>query len=49
MNHTPFIVAAYSVFALFLLLDAVLPRLRQRRLLRQLAQRGRRLKSRSSS
>ena len=48
MNHWPFIVASYAVFALFLILDAVLPQLRQRRLLKSMAQRSRRQRKRNT-
>lgn len=48
MNHWPFIIASYAVFALFLLLDAVLPQLRQRRLLKSLTQRSRRQRHRNT-
>lgn len=48
MNHWPFIVASYAVFALFLLLDALLPQLRKRRLLKSMAQRNRRQRGRNS-
>jgi heme exporter protein CcmD len=48
MNHWPFIAASYAVFALFLILDAALPQLRQRRLLKTLAQRQRRQRNRNS-
>ncbi len=48
MNHWPFIVTSYAVFALFLLLDAVLPQLRKHRLLKSLAQRSRRQRNRNS-
>lgn len=48
MNHTPFIVASYAAFAIFLVLDVLLPILKRRRLIGQLAQRMRRQKNRSS-
>lgn len=49
MNHWPFITASYAVFMVFLLLDAVLPQLRQRRLLKSLAQRNRRQRNRTNA
>lgn len=42
MNHTPFIIASYMAFTLFLLLDALLPLLHKRQVLRTLANRARR-------
>lgn len=49
MNQTPFIVASYAVFAVFLVLDLVLPMLRRRRILRDLATRARRVARRTQS
>lgn len=49
MNHTPFILASYLAFAIFLGLDVLLPILKRRRLLRSLAQRLKRQKTRSTS
>ncbi|MDZ4811721.1 MAG: heme exporter protein CcmD [Pseudomonadota bacterium] len=48
MNHWPFIVTSYAVFALFLLIDALLPQLRKRRLMKSMAQRNRRQQNRTS-
>ncbi len=48
MNHWPFIIASYAAFALFLLQDVVLPMLHRKKLLRTLAQRERREKTRST-
>jgi heme exporter protein CcmD len=49
MNHWPFIITSYAVFALFLLLDALLPQLRQRRLMKSLAQRSQRQRNRNTN
>jgi heme exporter protein CcmD len=48
MNPWNYIIACYAVFAVFLVLDALLPWLRQRRLMRTLAERGRRQRNRST-
>lgn len=47
MNPTPFIVASYAAFALFLALDLLLPLLRRRQLLRDLATRAKRVAQRT--
>ena len=49
MNHWPFIIACYAVFVVFLLADAALPQWRQRRLLKSIAQRTKRLRRRGGS
>jgi heme exporter protein CcmD len=49
MSPWPFIVGAYAAFALFLILDVALPQLRQRRLLKTLAQRHLRQRNRKNA
>lgn len=49
MNQTPFIVGAYLVFGLFLLLDAALPWWRRRSLIKQLLTRAHRVEKRKTT
>jgi len=49
MNHSPFIIAAYAVFAAFLLWDFIAPRLALRRLRRELGARAARAQRRKSN
>ena len=49
MNHTPFIIAAYAVFAIVFLIDALIPVFTRRRVLAQLAARNARERRRTSS
>lgn len=46
MNHTPFIVASYAVFAAFLIWDFLAPRLALGRLRRELGARAARVERR---
>lgn len=46
MNHTPFIIASYAVFAAFLIWDFIAPRLALRRLKRELGARAARVERR---
>ena len=48
MSHTPFIVAAYAVFALVFLIDALIPVFARRRVLSQLAARDARARRREA-
>ncbi|HWT16796.1 MAG TPA: heme exporter protein CcmD [Patescibacteria group bacterium] len=48
MNHTPFIVASYAVFAAFLIWDFVSPRLALRRLKHELGARAARVERRKN-
>jgi hypothetical protein len=48
MNHTPFIVASYAVFAAFLCWDFIAPRLALRRLKRELGARVARIDRRKN-
>ena len=49
MNHAPFILGSYIVFAAFLLWDFVAPRLALRRLRRELGARAARAERRKSN
>ena len=48
MNHTPFIIASYAVFAAFLLWDWLAPKLQLRAALRAVRQRAARLAARGA-
>ena len=49
MNHAPFILGSYAVFAAFLLWDFIAPRLALRRLRRELGARAARAERRKSN
>lgn len=49
MNHTPFIVISYAVFALFLLFDGLSPWLARSKLARELGQRLKREQKRQQA
>ena len=48
MNHTPFIIAAYAVFFVVFLVDAMIPVFTRRRVLAQLAARSARERRRAA-
>jgi heme exporter protein CcmD len=48
MNHTPFIIAAYAVFFVVFLIDALIPVFTRRRVLAQLAARQARERRRAA-
>jgi heme exporter protein CcmD len=49
VNATPFIVIAYAVFAIFIIVDTVMPLLQRRQLLRDLKGRLQRQRKRNAS